>query len=244
MKLTRRAACGLVMRGLVGASAAAFLTGEAQAASRRKPEFRFTESYARKVVRVRDEDGSQVFEPVESGKFNLFARIPLDAIDTTEFDEDTALTIELEETVFDLLLGDDPNYQAGRTSARISYSNTDENGTTLVHLSIILHWTTKELTVRMRGRTPEFQEPILAGEYLDEISSRYEDVSEAIITVEDTSHYFDVDYTGRVVSQTVVRGPEREEFDVSSSSLQAKGLYAGVDELGRRSQRRAVKGKR
>jgi len=241
VKLTRRAACRVVLHGLAGASATLLLAGAADAANRRNPQFHFTESYARKVVRVDEPDGSKVFEPVESGKFTLYARLPLDSIDSAAFNEDTAVTIALEDTVFDVLLGDDPSYSPGRTSAQISYSDTDDSGITLVYLSILLRWNSKELTVRVRGRTPDFQDSIIAVQYLDDFTGPYEDVSDAAITVEDTTFNFDVDYTGRVTTRTVVRGPEREEFDVSSTSLKAKGTPAGVDQLGRRSQRHVRK---
>lgn len=236
MKLTRRAAGSLLFRGLTGFAMSALVAGEAEAASRRQPSFQFSESYARKVVRLQ-EDGDQVFEPAESGKFKLTARLPLEGIDPTTWDEETALTIELEDTLFDLVLGDDPNYRPGRTSALITYSDLDDNGDPIVYLSFQVRWNTKELTLKAEGLTPEFQESILAGFYLDEISRRFEDTSEAAITVEDTTFYFDVDYSGKVTSRTVVKSPAREEFEVSAVSLKAKGLPAGVDQLGRRSRR-------
>ena len=237
MKLTRRAACRLVLGSLAGASASLLLGSQSEAASRRDPEFKFSESYARKLVRVLDEDGSKLFETVETGKFSLYARIPLDQIDPSTFTEDTAITIELEDTFFDLLLGDDPAYSPGRPSASISFSDVDDNDVTVVYLSFLLRWNTKELTIQAHGRTPDFQEPIIAGLYIDGVTQRYGDVSEAAITVEDTTYYFDVDYSGSVTTQTVARGPDREEFEVSSTRLRAKGIPAGFDQLGRRSQR-------
>jgi hypothetical protein len=241
VKLTRRAACRLVLHGLAGASASLFLEGRAEAANRTKPQFQFSESYARKVVRVVEPDGTKVFEPVESGKFSLTARLPLDEIDPSTFNADTALTIELEEVIFDLLLGDDPAYTAGRTSANISFSEVGGDGLPVVYLSFQIRWNTKSLTIKAHGLTPDFQEPILAGYYLDDFSQRYGDTSEAAITVDDGTYYFDVDYSGRVVTQTVVRGPDREEFDVSSTSLKAIGHDGGFDRLGRRSRRQAGK---
>jgi hypothetical protein len=239
MKLTRRAAGGLLLRGLVGFSASMLLSGEAEAANRRQASLRLSESYARKVVRLRDENGDQVFEPVESGKFDLTVRVPLEGINPAAFDEETALTLELEDTLLDLLLGDDPSYRPGRTSAHLLYSDVDDHGVTVVYLNAQLHWSSKELTLRVQGRTPGFQDPILAGFYLDDFTRRFGDTTTAALTLDNTTFYFDVDYGGRVTSRTIVRGPAQEEFDVSSVSLKAKGIPAGVDSLGRRSRRSA-----
>lgn len=237
MKLTRRAACTRVLRGLAGASAAWLLPAGAEAAGRRSAEFRFTESYARRIVRVRAPDGAQVLEPVESGKFNLFARLPLTEVDPATFDAETSITLELEDTQFDVLLGDDPTYRPGRTFARITHTTTDENNAPVAYLTFVLRWTSNELTLRVKGQTGGLQEPILAGWYLDDFSWRFENASLAAATVEDSTFYFEVDYAGRVVTRTVRRGPAREEFDVSSVKLQAKGLPVGTDQLGRRAPR-------
>lgn len=237
MKLTRRAAGKLLFQGLAGLAMSALLVERSEAASRRQPSFQFSETYARTVVRVVDEDGDQVFEPVESGTFKLTARLPLEGIDPATFDEETALTIELEDTFFDLVLGDDPNYRPGRTSALITYSDIDDDGAPVVYLSFQIRWNSKELTVKAEGLTPDFQDSLVAGSYMDDITHRFSDTGESAITVEDTTFYFDVDYSGKVTSRTVVKGPAREEFDVSSVSLKAKGIPAGIDQLGRRSRR-------
>jgi hypothetical protein len=240
MKLTRRAACSLALRSVLGASASLLLAGSTDAASLPKPEFRFTESYGRKLTRLRDPDGTVVFEAVERGKFELFTRVLLDGIDPTAFDAGTAITVQLEDTTFDLLLGDDPTYRPGRTSVHLVFSDTDDNGLPIVYLNITLNWTPQALTIRITGKTPDFQDPILAGFYIDDFTRRYADVSEAAITVDDTTFYFDVDYSGRVTTRTVFRGPDQEEFDISATRLHGKGFFAGIDQLGRRSQRTAA----
>jgi hypothetical protein len=140
---------------------------EAKSASRTKTVISFNEIFA--------EDPASA-----SGKLHVEARIPVTAADTAAFDATTPFDVSAGFFDFSGVLGDDPSYFPGSSSATLTEEALDGSGRVLVAK---LRWTEKQLTVRITCVTGDDISPVIADTYSMEDSTAVYDNLDAQLTL-------------------------------------------------------------
>lgn len=181
---------------------------------------KFTDNYKQKVLCSKVYGYCDVFD---SGKFVITAKISLDGVDTSQFDRDTEFYIEVGNFYYVGWLGDDPAYVPGKRNAKISYSERDFYNRHINYLNVILKWNQKQLTIKIKGITPDLEFPILAYNYLyEDYNSIYEETYAYIEFGDDIQLWFDpVIISGKAVTKEVKK--KGELFDVSNIRLNGAG---------------------
>jgi hypothetical protein len=158
----------------------------------------------------------------DSGKFKIVAKVSLAGIDIkNQLNKSTSFAIQFSDFSSQNVLGDDKNYTSGKTSAKFLYYDTYYDST-VCYLKISLKWNSKQLTVTVEGKTPDWGvNPILANDYLGEESGPINNSAIAKVNFSTLQALFDVSITGKVTTKTVVK--HGEEFEVSNISLKGKG---------------------
>lgn len=90
-----------------------------------------------------------------TGAFTFQFRRPIDPNRAASFDADTEFVVRVHDFLIVRRLGDDPNYAPGDESAE--FENFDMGGKK--SLSMKIGWKKSELTVTIKGKTPEEESP-------------------------------------------------------------------------------------
>jgi hypothetical protein len=222
---SRRRACGIILKTLALAGVPALSAGTAAARPRGAARFRLWERLERKLVAIRADGVPTTYELVDRGRFDLDIHLPVSDLDVEAFDADTTLTIEVNDTLIEVVLGDDPGYAPGRKRIEVSDEGVDAHGIPFVLFRLVAQWNSKELRIQVAARTPDGQDPILAQEYLGAITSPLSDFVTATVGVGDASFDFEVDVTGRTATHTVIRA--KQEYEPSETRLAGSGYAIG-----------------
>ena len=186
----------------------------------------FSESYEQTYA-CNWEDWELSCGAIDSGQFRVVGRVSLNGIDIRQFNKSTPFTLSVSGFSFrgfsfKAVLGDDPDYKRGNRSARIVFSNS-EGRRDLRYLTVVLHWDSKNLTVAINGKTPQFLDTLMAAEYLgagtgliDESTFAHLDFSDKI------SVDFQVNITGSVATKAV--SLEGQELPLSKIELNGVGI--------------------
>lgn len=122
---------------------------EAGAAARAKTLVNFNEIYAVDATSAK-------------GKARVEARIPADPTVTAAFDATTPFSASLGGFSFSGVLGDDPSYVAGKTSATLTHDALDGSGRVLVAK---VRWTGRQLIARISAVTGGDNACVVADSY-------------------------------------------------------------------------------
>lgn len=147
----------------------------ADAGSRTKTVINFNEIWAE------DTDSAK-------GRVHVEARIPADAAVTAAFDASTPFDISVGFFDFSGVLGDDPAYVPGATSATLTQEALDGSG---LVLTAKIRWTDRQVVVRINGVTGADVSNVLADTYSMEDSSPVYDNLDAQLTVGGVSAAWD-----------------------------------------------------
>lgn len=213
--LTRRGVLRAGVLTLVGG-----MGGWQEATAGTRPRVSFTESLSQDVRCIRDGVGSVECVPVTLGSFRIAARLPLDEVDLFDIDEGTPIYIRFGELVCHHYLGDDFSYVYGKRQARIVLREPGENGAAATPLVIALAWNRRNVSIIVTGRTPDYQEPIIADEFLGHRTKTFHTNTVASFAFGDIQADFSVDLRGRVSSYT--RTLDEDYFVVSRVRLAGK----------------------
>ena len=209
----------------------------------------FKESYVDKVQAFREE-GETWHEETQTGKFNATFKLNLNPIFpvskteniTKQFNGTTCFNIALGAIQESFCLGDggDVKYTEGKTSATVSRrENVGELGENrMTIMKTTAKWTAKNvLTINMSGNAA-WLGWILADNYEGMTVPAIEDTASAFMTITGTFidkngvgissvyAFSDVSVTGMANTKTVVKGPDEEEFDLTTVSLTGQGTVA------------------
>lgn len=148
---------------------------DAEARARAKTVVSFTETYAT------DAASSQ-------GKLHVEARVPADAATTGAFDAATPFDVAVGNFVLSGVLGDDPAYVTGASSATFVEPAPGGNGRTLL---VKLRWTERALTARISAVTGGGHAPVIADAFSMSDSGAVYDNRAAHVTVGGVSASWD-----------------------------------------------------
>ncbi len=197
------------------------ITGAQGSHAGTRPHVTFSEALSQDVRCIRDREGLVECVPVTQGSFRLVARLPLDEVDLFDIDEGTPVYVRIGELVCHHYLGDDFRYVYGKRQARIVVLEPGENGTVSTPLVMHLAWNRRNVRIAVTGRTPDYQEPILADEFLGQRTKSFRTSTVASFAFGDVSADFSVPIRGRVQSYT--RLLDEEYFVASRVRLSGSG---------------------
>lgn len=216
--LTRRAVIKTGLLTLVGGWVG--FAGAPGAVAGTRPRVSFTEALSQDVRCIRDRKGLVECVPVTQGRFRGVARLPLDEVDLFDIDEGTPVYVRIGELVCHHYLGDDFGYTYGKRHARIVLREPGENGAAATPLVINLNWNRRNVVIAVSGRTPDFQEPLIADEFLGQQTKPIRTSTVASFAFGDIAADFTLDLRGRVSSYT--RQLQEDYFVVSRVRLSGK----------------------
>jgi hypothetical protein len=189
------------------------------AAAARRPRFSVSERYARRLV-CTGRGAQRVCKAVEAGRFKLSIHIPLAESDISAFNGTTPVEVEVEELLLSVTLGEDPTYVPGRPRALITRTGMGPKGDPIAYQTIALKWDQRVMQIRVDTLSPDLAEPLFGWDFIDRLTGRYAETSEAVVTVADTTITFQLNLVGRTTSRIVTRN--QEEFEISSTTITAR----------------------
>ena len=142
-------ACGL----FIGAGSA--INPAAHAAAASTNTLTFSETLSDKVVCTGNTADGWNCALLSRYGLTISAKILLSGVTITNFDENTSFNLKLGRFSVSHSLGDDLKYLLGKTSATFVDKETSDSGRTVVYQTVHLKWTAKQLTVTIRGKTPD-----------------------------------------------------------------------------------------
>jgi hypothetical protein len=184
--------------------------------------FKFSDTFAEKLA------CSSAYKYCESywtGKYQVDAKISLAGIDITKFNQDTAFALQVGYLDVEAVLGDDSAYSPGKKSAKIYFY--DEYEGNILLMTAQLKWTTKQLTIQVKGVLTDVSSLILALDYLYE-NTTVNDYIDGYITFgnEDsgTEVFYDANIKVTGSAKTKISKKYGDEYETSSVSLKATGI--------------------
>ena len=185
----------------------------------------FSESYEQTYA-CNWEDWELSCGAIDSGQFRVVGRVSLNGIDITQFNKSTPFTLSVSGFSFRGLsfkaaLGDDPDYRRGNRSARVVFSNS-EGRRDLRYLTVVLRWDSKNLTVAINGKTPQFLDTLMAAKYLGAETGPVNETVFGLLQFSDVSVNFQFTITGNVATEAV--GLEGQASTLSKIELNGLGV--------------------
>jgi hypothetical protein len=182
---------------------------------------RFMEFYGQRVTCHRVDRVHQC-EVVDAGEFDIVGELSLEGIDISQFNEQTPFHINIGGFSHDAVLGDDPSYSSGHHRARFLLTVSNGDRRTMRYLRILLNWNVRELKVFVRGRTPDFLSPVMAGDYVGSETGGISDLTTARLEfAQQVQVDFNVAVSGYVHTKPVEKW--KQLFEVSSVWLMGRG---------------------
>ncbi len=181
------------------------------------PTLVFTESSSDRLLRRRDQ-GTVIYEEVTTHTFRISSGATLSEAEIAGFNTATPFSLSVAGFQFDGLLGDDPRYRPGKTSATFTESAPDGSGRTRKTLTVTVNWAQGKLKITITG-TPVYAGDLLASGYQDTPTGRITDSTPATVSLGDYTQEFEVAVTGKVTTREVRDG----EFSLSTVKLSGKG---------------------
>jgi hypothetical protein len=181
----------------------------------------FFESYHQKVACQKVGKVHQC-EVVDSGGFTIGGEVSLEGIDISQFNEETPFQMNLGGFSFDGVLRDDPDYAVGDHRAKFFLTDSSADGKTIKYLRVGLHWNADQLVVFIHGKTPDFLNPVMAGDYVGFETGWISDTTLAHLEfAQQLQVDFNMEVTGYVYTKSVERW--RQQFEVSNVWLMGVG---------------------
>ena len=192
-----------------------------------KIALKFSETLKDKVVCSNDVDVGTRCGVDTADRFAISAKISLTGVDISQFDQNTIFDLSLGSLHVGDVLGDDPRYTTGKTSATFSLAEANSKGKTVVYQTVRVKWSAKQLKVTVKGKTSALAAsnltPILANTFDGSSSMSINDVIVGRIGLGDFSvDFYPVTATGSVGTQNVL-GKDHEVWQVSTVKLKGTG---------------------
>ena len=202
------------------------LTGSGSAATA-KNALKFSESLKDKVVCSNAVNLGTRCGVNTADSFSVVAKMSLTGVDISQFDPNTVFDFSIGNVHVSNLLGDDPRYTKGKTSASFSLSEFGAKGKAVVYQTIRVKWSTKQLTVTVKGKTSALATsslvPVLANTF-DGSPSR--SINTVIVGTIDLGafhvDFYPVTATGNVSTQNVL-GKDHGVWQISTVKLKGSG---------------------
>lgn len=181
------------------------------------PTLTFTEGSSDRLLRRRVQ-GTVTYEEVTTHSFRINSGGTLTEEAIAAFTAATPFSLSVAGFQFDGVLGDDPRYRPGKTSATFTENAPDGTGRTRKALTVKVSWVQGKLKINVTG-TPVYAGDLLTSGYQDTPTRRITDSTTAALTLGDYTQEFEVAVTGKVTTREVRNG----EFTLSTVKLSGKG---------------------
>jgi hypothetical protein len=184
--------------------------------------FKFTETYAQKIVYYRNYGYNDV---LDYGKFSITAKVALPA--GLDINADTPFYIYVGNFYYSCILGDG-SYNAKKKTSKIivqSDPEWDDLRRSYQYLQIQLKWSATQLQITITGVTPTYQFPIWADNYLYNYDNpTVNDETDAYIEFGDNVKVlFDpIIIKGKATVKTI------KKYDAEVSNIKLTGTGTGI----------------
>ncbi len=189
------------------------------------PTLKFVETLRKERLTVRDDDlfvRRTQRQEAEAGKFTLDAVVPIAVDDVAALNEATEVSIRAGAFEYTGRLGDDPEFDVGRTRARLVCTQLLESGTRVnLPPDIRLEWDRNRLKVHAEGKTPHLVKALAAREFIARGSDTVEGTLPVTIRFGTTGLEFQVPFKGKVKTTEGMR--DDVEYFVSTVDLRGEG---------------------
>ena len=168
---------------------------------------------------------------VAGDNYTIAATVLLSGVPLTAFTGDTTFDLRVGNLHISHPLSFDPKYTTGKTSATFVSSYTGSNNKKVVYQTVVLKWTTSQLTISINGKTADTTSPgwtsIRADTYAGDDSRAITDATTGSISFGATGVNFNpTPVTGSVVTKSV-KGKDNTTYKVSTVKIN-KGTVKGV----------------
>jgi hypothetical protein len=185
--------------------------------------FKFSDSYKEKLLNLYGWEDLFYF-----GKFNINAKIYFDNVDTSQFNSDTCLDVEVGWFSLFTCLGDDPAYQQGKTGTKMVFTGDDYYlGDNIPYLWANLKWNSKKLTIKIKGLTgtPDIGFPIMADDYMYFDPGTYDDSTDATVLLynDPDAPFIDTSFDMYTTAKVKMKTNRKWDWDLYQVSVKGNG---------------------
>ncbi|HLK58457.1 MAG TPA: hypothetical protein VKU00_17950 [Chthonomonadaceae bacterium] len=150
------------------------------------------------------------------GKLTINAEMPLD-IAHKPFDANTKFLLQMGNFKFDGRLGDDLQFQPGKTSATLKmFASTSTSKSRVLLATIQLKWDHDKLTVKVDAKIPESGRPAVADDLTTGKPGELEGETDGRIQFADQTNEFTTPFQGRLQRKTANSIDSEGEVDIVS----------------------------